>query len=191
MKEFDSLCDTFNIDGVDDEKISKELLNKSESKPEVEDAKSPVIEYKGQKYTLESLKYMKVMLQEKISQDSNVLDTLGQMCKLNSQPRYFEVYATLSNTIAGHLKQLQDLEKIETDYQVAQSKEELQKAALEQKERITNAKLAAKASNGQTLIQNNTTNLYLSSDELDDMIEKADEETHAEVEKISSDFDLS
>jgi len=194
MKQFDSLCDAFNIEGVDDSTVSNELLGKEEKipvqVPDPEPEEDATIEYKGQKYTLKSLQYMKATLQEKISQDTHVLETLGQMCKLNSQARYFEVYATLSNTVAGHLKQLQDLEKIETDYQVTQTKEEMAKAAMEQKERMALAK-QSNAAQAQTLIQNNTTNLYVSSTELDEMIEKAEEDTHINTDAISTEFDLS
>lgn len=192
MKQFDKLCETFNIDGLPEETVSDELLGKTEQENDGQDETSneeePVIEYKGQKYTLKSFQYMKLMLQEKIAQDQKVLETCGQMCKLNAQARYFEVYATLSNTVANHIKQLQDLEKVETDYQVTQSKEELQKAAMAQRERM-----AAKRASSQTLIQHNTTNnnLFLSSSELDAMIEKAEEDVRINTKEISTDFDLS
>ena len=196
MKQFDSLCDAFNIDGVDDNKVKDELLNTEPVAPVVPEPEEPkeeeeaTIEFKGQKYTLKSLEYMRVMLQEKISQDTHVLETLGQMCKLNAQARYFEVYATLSNTVASHLKQLQDLEKTITDYQVIQTKEEMQKASMEQKERMALAK-ASNSPAAQTLIQNNTTNLYLTSTELDKMIDEAEQDTHINTDDISTDFDLS
>lgn len=195
MKQFDSLCDTFNIDGVDDNKIKNELLNVEATQPvvavpEKTDEDEANIVFKGQKYTLKSLEYMRVMLQEKISQDTHVLETLGQMCKLNAQARYFEVYATLSNTVASHIKQLQDLEKTITDYQIVQTKEEMQKASMEQKERMARAK-AANSPAAQTLIQNNTTNLYLSSSELDKMVDMAEQDAHAIADKISTEFDLS
>lgn len=191
MKQFDKLCETFNIDGLPDKTVADELLDKDVQENAVSDDmndEAETIEYKGQKYTLKSFQYMKLMLQEKIAQDQKVLETCGQMCKLNAQARYFEVYSTLSNTVAGHLKQLQELEKVETDYQVIQSKEAMQKAAMEQKERM-----AASRASAQTLIQNNTTNnnLFLSSSELDAMIEKAEEDTRINTKEITTDFDLS
>lgn len=147
------------------------------------------IKFKGQKYTLKSFRYMKALLQQKIQSDSGVLETMQQMCKVGANARLFEVYATLSNTVAAHIKQLQDMEKVMTDYQVIEEKEKMQRENMMQKERLLQIK-AENANSGNTYNIQNNTNLVLTSSQLEEMIDKADSERQINTEQISTEYNL-
>lgn len=200
MKQFDKLCDTFNIDGVSESVInaaiappapvvvSDEDEDETAESPETPEPQ-PQLTYKGQKYTLDSFRYMKSLLQQKIQTDSDVLATMQQMCKVGANARLFEVYATLSNTVAAQIKQLQDMEKVMTDYQVTEEREKMQRENMAQKERLLQIKAEAGAGGNTYNIQNNT-NLCLTSTELEAMLEKADTDRQINTAQISTDFDL-
>lgn len=178
MKQFESLSDTFDI-----EDTVKELTEVTEKKQEI----AAVI--RDQKYTLDDVEYMKAELQSLIASNRQVLDVLSNCCKVGAAPRFFEVYATLSNTVTTNVMELAKLEKIITDYQVTETKEEIATANMESKERLAQAKLE---NSSPTLIQNNTTNnLCVTSSELMAMIAKADEDAKINTDNISMEFDLS
>lgn len=180
MKQFESLSDTFDI-----EDTVKELSEVTEKKQEI----AAVI--RDQKYTLDDVEYMKAELQDLIASNRQVLDVLSNCCKVGAAPRFFEVYATLSNTVTTNVMELAKLEKIITDYQVTEAKEDLATANMESKERLMQAKIE-QTSNNPTLIQNNTTNnLCVTSSELMAMIAKADEDAKINTDNIKAEFDLS
>lgn len=185
MKQFDTLCETFGIEG-NPEKDIKDAIAPDITVPE---PSSEFIEYKGQKYTLESLRYQKALLQEKIANDNGVLETMREMCKIGAPPRMFEVYSTLSNTVASHIKQLTELEKIETDYRVIEEKEKLTRENMANKQKLLSMKQEASSGNTYNIQNNNT--VVLSQADLEAMIEKADEEANINTAQIEPKFDLS
>jgi GTPase SAR1 family protein len=191
--QFKSLCDEFNIEPTSDEKVLSEIT--PQAVQELRDERNDddaVIDYKGQKYTLKHLKLLETYWQEKIAADGDVLETLRQMCKVGAAPRYFEVYSSLSTTQASHLKELELLNKIITDYQVQESKEKMQKESMDQKERLLQMKAdqnAALLGGGDTYnIQNN--NFVVTSSQLLEMSQKADEEAKALEDSIHAEFNL-
>ena len=192
MEQFDKLCDTFNIepssDAVVQDAITPEEVQKLRNGEDVEQSdedNEKVVEYKGQKYTLKHLKFLESQWQEKIVADGDVLEVLRQMCKVGAAPRYFEVYSSLSNTQAAHLKELGQLNKVITDYRVTEEKEKLQRESMEQKEKLLTMKKDAK---GDTYIQNNT--LMLTTKELNEMLENASAEAKKNADRIIPKFNL-
>lgn len=191
MNQFGNLCDEFNIEPTPDAKVVNELTPKAVQelrKERQEEDDQKVVDYKGQKYTLKHLKLLETLWQEKIAADGDVLETLRQMCKVGAAPRVFEVYSSLSNTQAAHIKELSLLNKVITDYQVQESKEKIAHENMDQKERLI-ALRADQATGGDVYnIQNN--NLTVTSSQLLDMIEQADKTAHAVEDKINPEFNL-
>ena len=195
-EQFKTLCDTFNIKPTSEEKVKEELTPqvvqdlRAEREQEENDDEKKIVTWKGQKYTLKHLKLLETMWQEKIHADGDVLETLRQMCKVGAAPRYFEVYSSLSSTQASHLKELEQLNKIITDYQVQETREEMQRANMEQKERLMQLR-ADQAGNGEgggdTYIQNN---MIFTSSQLLDMAEKAEKEAIELESQIEPKFNL-
>ena len=191
MNQFGNLCDEFNIEPTPDAKVVNELTPKAVQelrKERQEEDGQKVVDYKGQKYTLKHLKLLETLWQEKIAADGDVLETLRQMCKVGAAPRVFEVYSSLSNTQAAHIKELSLLNKVITDYQVQESKEKIAHENMDQKERLI-ALRADQATGGDVYnIQNN--NLTVTSSQLLDMIEQADKTAHAVEDNINPEFNL-
>ena len=191
MNQFGNLCDEFNIEPTPDAKVVNELTPKAVQelrKERQEEDDQKVVDYKGQKYTLKHLKLLETLWQEKIAADGDVLETLRQMCKVGAAPRVFEVYSSLSNTQAAHIKELSLLNKVITDYQVQESKEKIAHENMDQKERLS-ALRADQATGGDVYnIQNN--NLTVTSSQLLDMIEQADKTAHAVEDNINPEFNL-
>ena len=191
MNQFGNLCDEFNIEPTPDAKVVNELTPKAVQelrKERQEEDDQKVVDYKGQKYTLKHLKLLETLWQEKIAADGDVLETLRQMCKVGAAPRVFEVYSSLSNTQAAHIKELSLLNKVITDYQVQESKEKIARENMDQKERLI-ALRADQATGGDVYnIQNN--NLTVTSSQLLDMIEQADKTAHAVEDNINPEFNL-
>ena len=191
MNQFGNLCDEFNIEPTPDAKVVNELTPKAVQelrKERQEEDDQKVVDYKGQKYTLKHLKLLETLWQEKIAADGDVLETLRQMCKVGAAPRVFEVYSSLSNTQAAHIKELSLLNKVITDYQVQESKEKIAHENMDQKERLI-ALRADQATGGDVYnIQNN--NLTVTSSQLLDMIEQADKTAHAVEDNINPAFNL-
>ena len=191
MNQFGNLCDEFNIEPTTDAQVVNELTPKAVQelrKERQEEDDQKVVDYKGQKYTLKHLKLLETLWQEKIAADGDVLETLRQMCKVGAAPRVFEVYSSLSNTQAAHIKELSLLNKVITDYQVQESKEKIAHENMDQKERLI-ALRADQATGGDVYnIQNN--NLTVTSSQLLDMIEQADKTAHAVEDNINPEFNL-
>ena len=98
------LADTFDIDL---------------SEKQVEDTSARIQEIKtdvaNQKYTLEDKEYIRAELQSLIELNRTVLETLGEQCKLGAPPRMYEVFSTLSNSVAANLMDLAKLNQTITD----------------------------------------------------------------------------
>lgn len=181
----EELCETFDID-------PEEQLVETEKK--VEETKQQVAELHEavetkQKYDLQDKEYIRFELQQLITTNNEVLRTLGDMCKAGANARVFEVYSTLSTTVANELKELADINKLITDYQVTEDRENLKKETLELKKELAKQDNAPQVgADGSTYIQNNTYN-FTSKDMLD-LINKLDlpkkEVTEADLPK----FDL-
>ena len=112
-ESFNNLNDIFNVnDDMDD--CFEEETNKAKKQ----------LTSKAQKYTLEDLEYMKTELQDRIESDRIVAEEMKQCCKVGAPPRIFEVYAKLSSNISENVMKLAALNKMITDYQVTENKEE-------------------------------------------------------------------
>ncbi len=186
MKQFKELNKAFNM------KESVESLEKTvkslEKQGKSQNAMVSKMEANPQKYSLDSIEYFRVEIQNLIAMTSSVLEVMTDMCKVGAPPRMFEVFATLSNTQSNHIMNLVKLDELQTNYQVTESTEEIKKISLEQKGEAL--KLKSKSS-PHTLIQNTTNNLTVSSTELLEMVKKADGDADDEMEEIDTEFDLS
>lgn len=180
MNSFEKLSDTFGVDN------SIEVIEDSKNLNE-----KIVATLNGQKYTIEDIEYMKTELMNLIETNRKVLDELGNCCKVGAPPRMFEVFATLSSTLAANIAELAKLEQAQTNYQVIETKEEMARESMNQKERLHTARIANESNKGQegpTLIQNNTYNL--TSKELLKMIKSAQENALINTQNIKPEFDL-
>ena len=102
---------------------------------------------------------------------------------------FLEVYSSLSNTQAAHIKELSLLNKVITDYQVQESKEKIAHENMDQKERLIALRADQAAAGGDVYnIQNN--NLTVTSSQLLDMIEQADKSAHEVEDNINPEFNL-
>lgn len=136
------------------------------STKQVEDSTERINEIKTsaaeQKYTLEDKEYIRAELQSLIELNRTVLETLGENCKLGAPPRLYEVYASLSNTVATNLMDLAKLNQTMTDYQVKETDENLRVANMEARQK----QIAQQSNQPQSVnVQNNTYN-FTSNDML-------------------------
>lgn len=152
-KNFDSLNDTFNVDGdIDDFNAPVEKPTAKKDKPK-----------KQQKYSLESLTFIKTELQDRIECNRVVCEEMKNMLKQGAQPRMYEIYARLSQTISDDIMHLADVESKIADYQVVESKEEIRRKEFELKQQALMRKIDSKNnSNGSKVIMNspNINNTY-------------------------------
>lgn len=187
---YKDLCDTFDVDDFADK--AEETVENTGKEIEVLSNKID----NSQKYKLENQDYLRYELQSLVASNTSVLDILAEQCKVGATPRLFEVYATLSSTIADHLNKLAELEKKITDYRVVEDRENLRKEELEYKKttRLPASQQIA-ADGGNVNIQNNTYNF--TSVDLLEMVKKAKLDTiETEREEITTmdelpKFDLS
>lgn len=184
MDSFEKLGETFNIDndGVED------LYKDDKPIEEKDEIEKKTYDFKGQKYSLEDLEYMKAELQTNIENRRMVIDELKNCCKQGAAPRMFEVFAKMSDSLSDDIMKLAELSKITTDYQVTESKEDLAKKQLELRQQNALAKIEKHAVNGQTLIQNNVTNTYNMSSK--DLLDRTLDEMKEKTEVITSEDDL-
>lgn len=147
---FTELCDTFDIDTQEQEEQVKAKIEENHKQiVALADSVST-----KQKYDLQDKELIRTELQALIEDNKAVLEALGNQCKVGAAPRLFEVYATLSSTIRDSLKELSEINKTITDYQVIEDRENLKREALELKK--TSALSSAVAQDGGTVnIQNN------------------------------------
>lgn len=132
------------------------------SEKQVEDATKRINEIKTsaaeQKYSLEDKEYIRAELQSLIELNRTVLETLGENCKLGAPPRMYEVYSSLSNTVANNLMDLAKLNQTMTDYQVKESDENIRVASLEAKQKQIARQIKSSSQPQSVNVQNNTYN---------------------------------
>lgn len=164
------------FDGIDD------VLGSSFEKTDdsVADAKSLLSNYgnladrKTTSSTIQDKEFMELELKTSINDMKNVLATLQEDIKIGSQPRMFEVYATLSKTVLDGIKELRDLNM---DIENLKIKQE----AMGLKKQI--------ASNSQTSpATTNNLNVMLSGKDLFNMLNKA--KVDSELNEIDAEFDV-
>ena len=146
MSVNETLADAFDID------LSEQQVEDTSAR--IKEIKSDVA---NQKYTLEDKEYIKMELQSLIELNRSVLETLGEQCKLGAPPRMYEVFSTLSNSVATNLMDLAKLNQVITDYQVKETDENIRIAAMDARQ-----KQLANQHNGNVPqsvnVQNNTYN---------------------------------
>lgn len=173
----ETLAETFDID------LSEKQVKDTSAR--IEEIKSDVAQ---QKYTLEDKEYIRAELQSLIELNRTVLETLSEQCKMGAPPRMYEVFSTLSNSVATNLMSLAKLNQTMTDYQVTENAENMRKESLDQRK----MQLINKA-NGQgdapALTQiNNTYNF--TSNEMLNMLKKLDIKKEVTLEEDLPKFDL-
>ena len=147
---FNELCETFDINA------EEQIKQKVEENHKQVVALAETVSTK-QKYDLQDKELIKTELYALIEDNRTVLQALGDQCKVGAAPRLFEVYATLSSSIRDSLRELTQINKTITDYQLMEDRENLKKEALELK-REKNKPTNAIATDGGTVnIQNNLT----------------------------------
>lgn len=149
------LCETFDIDPIETELDS--------AKTEIEEVTNKISVLKeevstNQKYDIQDKDYIRFELQQLISTNNQILSTLGEMCKNGANARVFEVYSTLATTVASNLKELASINKITTDYQLAEDRERLKWETLAMKKSIVADDAKKLGADGQTYVQNNNYN---------------------------------
>lgn len=167
MSVSQTIADAFDID------LSTQQVE--ESTERINEIKTSAAQ---QKYTLEDKEYIRAELQSLIELNRTVLETLGENCKLGAPPRLYEVYASLSNTVATNLMDLAKLNQTMTDYQVKETDENLRVANMEARQQ----QIAQQSNQPHSVnVQNNTYNF--TSNEMLNMLKQlnlAKEVTHVE-----------
>ena len=158
-----------NVDVFD--KLDEKFDIKEEIQKTAEKTKKAIVEVKNgiaqQKYNLEDKEYLKTELQDLISTNRMVLETLAGQIKFGCDLGLIASFANISKTITENLSELIKLEKQVTDYQITESNENIKLAAMEQKERIANNRMSSKAGKLPNLTQTNNIFCSNSRDALD------------------------
>lgn len=141
---------------------------------------------KTQKYDLEDKNYLKSELQDLISTNRLVLETLAGQIKFGCDLGLVTSFATISKTITDNIAEMIKLEKQITDYQVVESNEEMKREAMEQKERIANNRINSKKSLPNSLNQTNNIICGNSKELLDMFLSK--KQTQEEIESEMPEF---
>lgn len=164
---FEELCETFDIDGEESPEIIEAKVE--EKKEELHNRLAEVSEATSskQKYDLQDKELIRLELQTLIEENKMVLQALGDQCKAGAAPRLFEVYANLSNTVRDSLRELRDINKTITDYQVIEDREQLKRETLEAKKASALSTPAIAQEGGTVNIQNN---LNLTSQQMLDIL---------------------
>lgn len=172
----DTLADAFDIE-LSEQQVAESTTRINEISANVAD----------QKYNIEDKEYIRAELQSLIELNRKVLETLSEQCKLGAPPRMYEVFSTLSNSVASNLMNLANIDKIVTDYQVKETDEKMRIDAANKRLALINSKNRASGSPG-TLIQNNTYNF--TSNEMLSMLKKIEQPAQiTEIEDLPK-FDL-
>jgi len=164
------------FDGID------EVLDSSFEKTEdsVADAKSLLSNYgdladrKTTSSTIQDKEFMELELKTSINDMKNVLATLQEDIKIGSQPRMFEVYATLSKTVLDGIKELRDLNMDIENLKIKQEAMGLKK------------QIASNSQHGPATTNN--LNVMLSGKDLFSMLNKA--KVDSELNEIDAEFDV-
>lgn len=159
------LCETFDIDPIE--------IELNSAKTEIEDTKNKISVLReevstSQKYDIQDRDYIRYELQQLITTNNNILTTMGDMCKNGANARIFEVYSTLATTVANNLKELANINKITTDYQLAEDREKLKRETFELKKSVVDNDTKKLGVDGQTYVQNN--NYNFTSEQMLDLI---------------------
>lgn len=164
---FEELCETFDIDGEESPEIIEAKVE--EKKEELHNRLTEVSEATSskQKYDLQDKELIRLELQTLIEENKMVLQALGDQCKAGAAPRLFEVYANLSNSVRDSLRELRDINKTITDYQVIEDREQLKRETLEAKKASALSTPAIAQEGGTVNIQNN---LNLTSQQMLDIL---------------------
>lgn len=164
---FEELCETFDIDGEESPEIIEAKVE--EKKEELHNRLAEVSEATSskQKYDLQDKELIRLELQTLIEENKMVLQALGDQCKAGAAPRLFEVYANLSNSVRDSLRELRDINKTITDYQVIEDREQLKRETLEAKKASALSTPAIAQEGGTVNIQNN---LNLTSQQMLDIL---------------------
>ena len=166
---FEELCETFDIDGEESPEIIEAKVE--EKKEELHNRLTEVSEATSskQKYDLQDKELIRLELQTLIEENKMVLQALGDQCKAGAAPRLFEVYANLSNSVRDSLRELRDINKTITDYQVIEDREQLKRETLEAKKASALSTPAIAQEGGTVNIQNN---LNLTSQQMLDILKE-------------------
>jgi hypothetical protein len=120
---FEGLDDALDIDYDVDKEID-EVATRTEKleKSKYEIAKKPrdEINISDQEYLVMELKMI-------IANSRNILEVLEQDIKIGTQPRYHEVYATLTKSVIDGLKELRELNQSVANLEIQKEKLELKK----------------------------------------------------------------
>ena len=167
---FAELCNTFEIDEAEEAEVIESKVN--EKQEELHNRLAVVEEATStkQKYDLQDKELIRFELQSLVEENKMVLQALADQCKAGAAPRLFEVYANLSNTVRDTLRELRDINKTITDYQVIEDREQLKRETFEAKKAsIANTPNAIAQDGGTVNIQNNLT---LTSQQMLDIIKE-------------------
>lgn len=128
---------------LDKEFDLEEEIKQTETKTveKIKEVKEGII---TQKYNFEDKNYLKTELQDLISTNRLVLETLAGQIKFGCDLGLVTSFATISKTITDNIAELIKLEKQVTDYQVTETNENMRREAMEQKERIANNRLSSR-----------------------------------------------
>ncbi len=179
---FSKLCETFDMDSTEAQAVEK-----------IDDNKKRIVALgdsvsSKQKYDLQDKEYIRFELQSLIEENRVILQALGEQCKAGAAPRLFEVYATLSTAVRESLRELRDINKTITDYQVTEDREQLKQDALELKKKAATPTNAIATDGGTVNIQNN---LSLTSQQMLDMLKDLNLPTKETKLEELPEFDLS
>ncbi len=168
---FEGLDDALNTDYDVDKEIDNisersELLNKT--KTEVSKNTDNSLDA-----TIEDKEYIAMELKMIIQNSRNILDVLEQDIKIGTQPRYHEVYATLTKSIIDGLKELRELNQTVVQLRLQKEKIELKRIS---------------SSQNNNLQIGTQVNMNLTGKDLFKMIESA--KTNSSLNAIDVDFEL-
>lgn len=124
------------------------------------------VKYKAltQRYDLEDRAYMKAQLMSLISDNRAVMDTIESQLKIGTNPHLFDVYTSLSKTVADNIMKLAKIDQMVTDFKVIEDK-----GTGNIKHDLQKEQAPGTQSGGNTYIQNN---LCFASDEILKIVKK-------------------
>lgn len=150
------LEDEFNIDDSL-ATIQQDSTIETSTKETIENAVSTIhstelqlSEIKDQKFNIADRKYLADQLQALIDTNMTVLTNLAPLCRVGSPPAIFMSFTQISNTITSNLKELFNLNKQITDYQITETNMKIKQSNIERKLKTPNI-----APQSATNIQNN------------------------------------
>lgn len=178
---FEDLRNTFNID----EEVKKvdDLCEKT--KEFIDDVTEGM---KAQKYNVDDVDFIKTELKTLIVTNQTVLTDLSGQLKMGAPPHMYDVFMNGSQRVSGMIMDLFKVMKQITDYRVVESNEEFKNKAMEQKERLAQARIA-KSGTTNTQINAYCTDSKSTLEMIQGMISKAQSESR-QLEDKSPEFNL-